>query len=337
MIAKYRSLIFCLAILLVPSSLAFANKTKHIEHWLDRMAHASEALSYKGRFIHEVDSETSLLEIVHVVADKGSRERIVSLSGEPQELIRDQHGNVFLMDFKQPLLIDKNVHEVSLAVRLKQNLSNVLKNYRFNFDKVDRVAGRKSQVFSIVPLDMQRYSYRLWVDDETGFLIRSQLINEKGKVLEHIMFSDIEIMKTPNNSLLQAVRYSDEFDVNSSRSDIPDNSNKVNQIDAWHITGKPSGFWQVNHNPNMLLGAKKSVIYLSLTDGLASVSVYIEPLKQPVKKMLSGVSRSGALSAFGRVIDHHQITVVGEVPPTTVEEIGNAVTRATVSLSTKGE
>ncbi len=331
MITQLRHLRLLLFFVVIFPGLALADKDV-ISHWLDRMSQASQELSYKGRFVHSRDGNTSLLEIVHVVTPDGSRERIVSLSGEDQELIRDQHGNVFLMNLGPPLLIDSGSPDIPLAVRIQQNLESVLKNYYFELGAADRVAGRKTQIVSILPRDQQRYSYRLWVDSQTGFLIRSELVGEQNEILEHIMFSDIELMQEASEELLDAVLHDRDLLAKSEALNATKPIGSPGQSDVWQVVGKPSGFWRTNNDESFLLSAKKSVVYLMLTDGLASVSIYIEPLKNH-SKVLQGASSSGALSAYGRVLDKHQITVVGEVPPVTVKEIGDAVTRSTMSLN----
>ena len=42
---------------------------------------------------------------------------------------------------------------------------------------------------------------------------------------------------------------------------------------------------------------------------------------------LRGLSRMGAVHAFGREIDGHQVTAVGEVPAATVRQFGLGVQR----------
>ena len=59
------------------------------------------------------------------------------------------------------------------------------------------------------------------------------------------------------------------------------------------------------------------------SDGLASVSVYIEEAHNEEK--YGGVSHRGALNAYGTMVAGHYVTVVGEVPRETVEMIGQSV------------
>jgi sigma-E factor negative regulatory protein RseB len=63
------------------------------------------------------------------------------------------------------------------------------------------------------------------------------------------------------------------------------------------------------------------------SDGLASVSVFIEPHGSNSQPM-HGLARVGAAYAYSRDLDGHQVTAVGEVPAATVEAIAASVTRA---------
>jgi sigma-E factor negative regulatory protein RseB len=62
------------------------------------------------------------------------------------------------------------------------------------------------------------------------------------------------------------------------------------------------------------------------SDGLASVSVFIEP-RSPQTEAMRGLAKVGAAFAFSRDLDGHQVTAVGEVPAATVEAIAEAVTK----------
>jgi sigma-E factor negative regulatory protein RseB len=64
--------------------------------------------------------------------------------------------------------------------------------------------------------------------------------------------------------------------------------------------------------------------HVIISDGLASVSVYIEPFNAESQSFV-GASRVGAMNIFGSVHDDHQVTVVGEVPMSTVELIAQSI------------
>ena len=71
---------------------------------------------------------------------------------------------------------------------------------------------------------------------------------------------------------------------------------------------------------------KQPVEHLVYSDGLAVVSVFVEKAEDKTKSsVLSGLTHMGAVYAFGKVIEGHQVTVVGEAPAITVDMIGMSV------------
>ena len=83
-----------------------------------------------------------------------------------------------------------------------------------------------------------------------------------------------------------------------------------------------------------LPGSSEPATHLVFTDGVASVSVFVEPRK-PDTKGEEGPVRMGSSSAFTTVVDGHQITAVGEVPPNTVQFIATQV-KAMKGTATQG-
>ena len=71
---------------------------------------------------------------------------------------------------------------------------------------------------------------------------------------------------------------------------------------------------------------KRMVEHYVYTDGLAAVSVFIEKKMEKTGPII-GINRMGAMHAFGKIVDGHQIIVVGEVPAKTVKMIGDSVQR----------
>jgi len=69
------------------------------------------------------------------------------------------------------------------------------------------------------------------------------------------------------------------------------------------------------------------VEHLVYSDGLAAVSVFIEKTDRPAGVGSKGPSRMGAIHAYSKVMDGEQVTVVGEVPESTVAMIGESVKR----------
>ena len=61
------------------------------------------------------------------------------------------------------------------------------------------------------------------------------------------------------------------------------------------------------------------------SDGLAAVSVFIEPLESRPDRAATGLASTGAINIYTREVANHMITVVGEAPAVSVQRIADAV------------
>jgi len=61
------------------------------------------------------------------------------------------------------------------------------------------------------------------------------------------------------------------------------------------------------------------------SDGLAAVSVFIEPLAGRAETARLGLASMGALNVYTREVADHLVTVVGEAPAVSVQRIADAV------------
>ena len=93
----------------------------------------------------------------------------------------------------------------------------------------------------------------------------------------------------------------------------------------WEAAKVPEGFSltrKIRRKSPMRSEMLEHYVY---SDGLATVSVFVEDIDEDAGARITGLNRRGAVHAFGREIDGHQVTVVGEVPAETVDLIGMSV------------
>src|SRR5205085_2402836 len=76
---------------------------------------------------------------------------------------------------------------------LPERLSGLDENYAIQLGKQGRVAGRPVQQILIRPRDSFRYGYQLWADLDTGLLLKAELVDEKGRMLEQFVFAQVSI------------------------------------------------------------------------------------------------------------------------------------------------
>jgi sigma-E factor negative regulatory protein RseB len=183
----------------------------------------------------------------------------------------------------------------------------------------------------IKPKDAARYGYRLWVDEENFILLKSDLLSEQGNVLEQTMFADIRIGDDIPDIMLTPESHSDDFTWFKHESvgdELADGNRKL--IDSrWMISDLPQGFSVTTRFHHQMPNSSVPTEHWVLSDGLASVSIYLEKIPDG-QSGFQGVSTMGATNAFGILKqdasdEAHQITVIGEVPSSTVEKIARAV------------
>ncbi len=268
--------------------------------WLERMSIALQEQNYQGVFIYRRAEDLAAMKVTHVADEQGAREMLETLTGEARSEIRTTPATS-AGDVGQLSKID---HYYSLEL-----LGN------------DRAAGRVTQLISVTPKDEYRYGYRLWLDQATGLLLKSDLLDQSGEILEQVMFTSLE--------LLQPEQIADVIGVDNSSaiSNSKANTEPVSSKNSWVVGKLPKGFTLMNAHSNSPNSAFDHSVY---SDGLASVSVFIERAKSEGDAFV-GVSRMGAVSAFGNVDAGYQITVVGDVPEVTVTTIGQSISLETAS------
>ena len=93
----------------------------------------------------------------------------------------------------------------------------------------------------------------------------------------------------------------------------------------WSASDLPNGFEQIDYSRDHDKEIDDFAHHVVYSDGLAAVSVFIEPLDE--NQTLQGANSMGTMSAYGVVSDNRQITAMGEVPMTTLELFATSMTR----------
>lgn len=309
-------------VLFVMPVIVLANDYKEVEAWLQKMHKAAHTLNYKGKFVYQQDKQLSLMRIIHSVDKNGERERLVSMDQTGREIIRNKNKVTCILPDSKSVVVDKSRPELQFPPSFPMKLDNIRNQYRFAVDKLEKIAGQRAQKLVIQPKDNYRYGHRLWVDEKTGLLLKTHLIDEKGELLEQFMFTEIEFLDVVPEHLLKPAISGDEYTWYEAQETNDTDAVEQSKV-TWSITQLPAGFnsdMQRSHNmPN-----KTSVQQLVFSDGLASVSVFIEKHKAHSPN-ITGASHMGAVNAFGRKLNNYHITVVGEVPRATVQLIGESV------------
>jgi sigma-E factor negative regulatory protein RseB len=291
---------------------------------LMRIAQAARTLNYDGTFVYQRGSQLDAVRIVHQVKNGRVRERLVSLSGAPREVIRDDDVIAcYLPDDNSVLVEYRKTSTKSFPALLPEKLEDIEKNYVVEIGKPDRIAGRDTQTVVIQPRDNLRYGYMLWADRKSSLLLKTDLMDRRGVVLEQFMFAQIEIGgDIPNSALAPETSGNDLVWYREKAGSSP-----VDGVQPeWIVNSVPKGFMLTSEIARVIPIRGQRVRHLVYSDGLAAVSIFIEKLNSGAVPAVRGASRMGAVHAFGRMIGDHHVTIVGEVPAGTVALFGGAIT-----------
>ena len=290
--------------------------------WLERMNHALTTRNYDGTFSHWQGGRVEMLRIIHRVQDGTVSERLASLDGSGREFIRTGASLACYLPDKRTVVVEQRPQQESL-VGFPALDPQAAGFYDIREVARMRLNRRDTHVITLAPKDEYRYGYRLWIDDSTAMPLKTQLCDAHGHVIEQIVFASLTLSPRIPDSAFRPEVSTEGFqwlrnDSVAAGAPAPG--------PAWHAMSLPPGFRMTVRSAQTLPGAAGAVDHLVFTDGVASVSVFVEHRSSAAAEPAPAQSATvGSSSAFSTVVDGHKVTAVGEVPPDTVRFIASQV------------
>lgn len=284
---------------------------------LVRMAHAMRSLNYDGTFVYLHDNRLEALRIIHLVEEGKEREKLISLNGAERDVTRDSQQVTCRLSNAAAIAVNKRGAAQDILLSHDVDPEALSESYLLHPLGDARVAGRQADVVGVIPRDSYRYGYRFFIDKETGLLLKSDLMDEAAKPIEQIMFTSLSL--EPQGFFEESEPKSQVFTWQRGKPVVERAVSEAQP--SWFFEGLPVGF-ELSLRDRWQDAQGKVVDHLLLTDGLASMSVYIEKDGQDG---LKGGTRMGAINAWGGTVAGHQVTVVGEVPAVTAEKVFSAI------------
>jgi sigma-E factor negative regulatory protein RseB len=296
---------------------------REAREWLERMSESLATRNYEGRFFHVRGARSETMRIIHRV-DKGKvTERLVSLDGSGREIIRNQDEVICYLPDRRTVLVEKRNDSSTLITTVPSYNEELESHYSIERGASTKALGRRTQVILVQPRDQFRYGYRLWLDHETAMPLKSQLCDRDGNVIEQILFAELNFRERIPASDLKPAVSGEGFAWIQQDAEQPQ---MARATVGWNVIRLPAGFRLTTWRLQFIAGSRIPVQHLVYSDGLASVSVFIEP-RNPQTEPMRGLAKVGAAYAYSRDLDGHQVTAVGEVPAETVEAIATGVTK----------
>ena len=292
--------------------------------WLRKIADATREQNYTGTYFHQYGNHIKAFRIVHLHDNRGEHEKLEALDDAPREILRNNDEVLCFDDNVHSSIVEKRKFRNTFPELLPSQVDTLLDNYSVKIGETGRVTGIACRNILLEPKDNLRYRYKLCADNATGILLKVSTLNDKNDILAQTAFTQItiggKIDKAQLKPKLSGRRASVGKPMTGDTEDDP----------AWTVSRPPPGFTKIMTVKRMLPGKNAPVSHMVFSDGLATVSVFVEPFAK-TEKPARGLSNRGVVNVYAKVLDGYQITALGEVPPATVMQAGNSVIHTKLS------
>jgi sigma-E factor negative regulatory protein RseB len=294
--------------------------------WLARIHAAAHERSYQGTLVFSADGALSSSRVAHFCDGDQSYERIEVLDGRMQQTYRHNDRVYTLWPLSRVAVIEeRDPRWASLRQVIEPRAEE---QYELREQGIEHVAGRDARVLLLSPRDANRFAQRLWIDDRTGLMLRADVLGPRQQVLESSAFSQVEIdVKARPQTVLQPMKHLDGY-----RQVRPAQAPTQLDVEGWTLKSVVTGF-QLSSCTRRGLdpldggAAPASVLQAVFSDGLTHVSMFIEPFDRERHKrpLLTQVGATHTLMQPHGT--QWWITVVGDVPATTLKQFYQALER----------
>jgi sigma-E factor negative regulatory protein RseB len=287
---------------------------------LQKASQAARELSYKGVFVYQSGNASKSVQLTHMNYGQGEYARMVVLDGAPREVLSQGSDVVIFSPKNEKIMIEKKRGQNMFPALLPSHMDALKASYQAQSSGIERIGGRDAYVVNLMPKDQMRYGYRFWVDKEFGLLLKVMTLGEHGDALEQIGFSQLTLMDGQNMDWFKP-----KFDPTKSYVMDQEGPAKANSAEMdWDVTQLPAGYRKVDQVKQPVQGKASTVTQMIFSDGLASISIFIEPLAKGARPKV-GHTVVGATNFFALVNEGHQVMVIGEVPEAAVTQFAKAV------------
>src|SRR5579859_3228942 len=285
--------------------------------WLRKIQDATHKLSYSGTFVYQHGGRSETSRITRYSDPAGDIEKVEVMDGVPRELVRTRDTVKCYLPDSKVVKVERRTGEREFPALLPDAVALLEQHYDIALGETGRIAGLECRAVVLKPKDNLRYGYRLYADQQTGMLMKAVTFDSSGRNVEQFMFTQISMghvtrdMVKPRHATTGAWRIEEAGAVPAS-------------LQGWAVSGDLPGFRKIVELKRRL-GDSRPVGQLVYSDGLAAVSVFIEPMEGHREAVRTGLASMGATHIYTRQVANHMVTVVGEAPAVSVQRIADSV------------
>ncbi|QDX80413.1 hypothetical protein B9N43_03525 [Denitratisoma sp. DHT3] len=291
--------------------------------WLQRGASSTRKLSYSGVFVYQGGDRSEASRIAHVMENGRELERIEALDGSPREVVREGDEIKCYIPDQRLLVLERSKGQRSFpAALLPEGIVGLTDYYSVRRGPPGRIAGFDAQSIVVEPKDELRYRRQFWIETQSGLMLKASLLDEQGNPRESFAFTEVHIGgPVPRDSLKAHAKFQNgEWRVHDIRS------REMSMEDSnWTFRAQLPGFVKISGMKRQSPRDGHSITHLVFSDGLAAVSLFIEPLDNARPKPETGAFAMGTVNVYKRLLADHLLMAMGDVPLATLVKLADGV------------
>lgn len=318
-----------------------------LSQWLVQVQQASKNRAYTGTFVVSAGAQMSSARIWHVCDGTQQLERVDTLSGPPRTTLRRNDEVVTFVPEARQMLVERRDSWGLFPTLLQATASTLDDFYALNLEKgTERVAGLEADRAELKPKDSLRFGYRVWTEKKTGLVLKLQTVDDKGRVLEQVAFSELNLNAPLSvEQVASWMKARKGYEVHRVSSGRPASA----ETSGWRLRQPVPGFAATAFHVRADAGVDGSGAAASaeiasgsaragesrrspswqwvFSDGLAAVSLFIEPFD--VRQHGAEIQwDTGATHSLSQRVRGHWLTAVGEVPYATLRQFAERLDRS---------
>lgn len=292
--------------------------------WMDRLANTVAEITFEASFVVSAPKRETMPYIWrHAILDSGDvAEQLSLLNGPGFEQIRiNNKVSIFEPGFT-PVSIRSNAIDGPIPDAFIHKPELLYDSYDVLLMGRNRVSGRMAQKIRIISKDKSRYQYHLWLDEQTGLLLKQNMYDLEGVLLEQIQVTRLTVSDQVKQNF-----------ANIQTQQLPPVATTPKTREQqlpWTLDSMPIGMQIVAQNLRRIPITNQLAEYMMISDGLVDVSIYVTEATDVAQEDISGSTDATSIVSIsdGRI----QVTVIGEIPLATANTLANSIVLRTDKL-----
>lgn len=288
----------------------------NLEQLLTQIQLASTRSNYQGVFVSSWANQRLIAStITNIYNEDHLSRRVVALDDSPLEVLRTNDQQIQLFPSRE-VVLSTPIREHEFPGLLFVEPTDISRYYAAQeLSAPARVAGVECKKIVLQPLDEYRHGFKLCVEPIKRLLLQIATINDKQEIVSQAAFTQLAFDEALDFSGIETA-----YDYVNWRH-VKAASDEVDlEAEGW-IFSLPPGFHKVT-SFKLLMGSKEEVRQLTLSDGLASFSVFIQALSDEQREQSAHADTiEGAVNIYSKRLGDYWLTALGAIPIATLEAV----------------